>query len=89
MKSPPMYVGSLYFHYSPLQYLCVRCCSTHCNSWEKQKKVPKNMTYLKNMEIFDTKRGLKISAFLMNTVKPNYEINTVFYTYNLKIYYIY
>lgn len=47
------------------------------------------MTYLKNMEIFDTKRGLKISAFLTNTVKPNYEINTVFYTYNLKIYYIY
>lgn len=24
MKSPSMHVGSLYFHYSPLQYLCDR-----------------------------------------------------------------
>lgn len=27
------------------------------------------------MEMFETKRGLKVSAFLMNTVKPNYEIS--------------
>lgn len=35
----------------------------------------KAMSYLKNMEIFETKRALQMSAFLKNTVKPNYEIN--------------
>lgn len=33
------------------------------------------MTDLKNMEIFETKRALQISAFLTNTVKPTYETN--------------
>lgn len=33
------------------------------------------MTHLKNMEVFETKKALKISAFLTNTAKPNYEIN--------------
>lgn len=52
----------------------------------------KAMSYLKNMEIFETKRALQMSAFLKNTVKPNYEINVCsisgFYFFFIIIYYI-
>lgn len=77
-----LYEKSTYAHRQPVFssfifaiLLSDRCYTTRCNNGEKYKEVSKNMTYLKNMEIFETKRALQMSAFLMNTVKPNYEIN--------------
>lgn len=49
------------------------------------------MTDLKNMEIFETKRALQVSAFLTNTVKPTYETNicSVSGLFFFKLLYIY
>lgn len=87
MKSPPMYVGSLYFHYSLLQHLCERGVAVLIVTvGRNRKRCQKTKPISKIQDCLRQKRLKNIS--ISHEHCKTHEIITVFYTYILKIYYI-